>query len=125
MLVINADSRTMNPDLPAAFVAQAFEDDPAHAAAEYGQDGKVSFRTDVELFVSLEVVEACRIPQRFELQPEPQHSYVAFTDPSGGSSDSFTLCVAHLEGGDVVIDALRERPSPFDPDSSTADPRAP
>jgi len=39
--------------------------------------------------------------------------YVAFVDPSGGSSDSFTLGIAHAEERDgrlvAVLDAIRER----------------
>lgn len=117
VLVVNADSRTMNPELREEFVQQAFEDDPAHAAAEYGSDGKVSFRTDVELFVSLEVVEACRVKDRRELPPESARSYFAFTDPSGGSSDSMTLAIAYRDGDRVIVAAQRERVAPFDPDS--------
>jgi hypothetical protein len=113
VLVIKADTRTLNPAVPQAFIDQAYADDPAHAAAEYGAE----FRTDVEGFVSLEVVEACRVPGRHELEPDPMRTYFAFEDPSGGSSDSMTLAIAHLEGNRVVLDALRERPAPFDPDS--------
>ena len=34
------------------------------------------------------------------------HSYVCFVDPSGGSSDSMTIAVAHKEGQTVVLDAV-------------------
>jgi hypothetical protein len=43
--------------------------------------------------------------------------YAAFVDPSGGSSDSMTLCISHVEGSTVVIDALREVRPPFSPNS--------
>ena len=37
-------------------------------------------------------------------------TYVAFTDPSGGSSDSFTLAVAHLSLlKDAVLDTFIEK----------------
>jgi hypothetical protein len=45
-------------------------------------------------------------------------TYVAFTDPSGGSSDSFTLAVAHLSIlRHAVLDAFLEKRPPFSPDS--------
>jgi hypothetical protein len=41
---------------------------------------------------------------------------VGFVDPSGGSSDSMTLTVAHIdEGGITVLDAVREAVPPFSP----------
>ena len=44
---------------------------------------------------------------------------MAFCDPSGGSGDGYTLCVAHAEGVNVVVDALHEVRPPFDPDEAT------
>jgi hypothetical protein len=44
-------------------------------------------------------------------------SYAAFVDPSGGSSDIMTVAIAHHDrGGRAVLDAVRERRSPFSPD---------
>jgi hypothetical protein len=44
-------------------------------------------------------------------------SYAAFVDPSGGSSDSMTVAIAHRDrGGRAVLDAVRERRPPFSPD---------
>src|SRR5580700_2020277 len=54
VLVWKADTRTMNPTVPQSVIAEAYEDDPASAAAEYGAE----FRTDVETFVSREVIDA-------------------------------------------------------------------
>jgi hypothetical protein len=116
VLVIQADSRTMNPKLPAEIVEQAYADDPAHAAAEYGAE----FRKDVETFVSREIVEACVVPGRHEIAPQYNLTYAAFVDPSGGSSDSMTLAIAHEYHGRVVIDAIREQAAPFDPDKTVA-----
>ena len=42
---------------------------------------------------------------------------MAFTDPSGGSSDSFTVAVAHREDGVAVVDCVRERRPPFSPEA--------
>jgi hypothetical protein len=45
--------------------------------------------------------------------------YVAFCDPSGGSQDAYTLAVAHKDGDRMVLDLLRERRPPFNPDEVT------
>jgi hypothetical protein len=47
--------------------------------------------------------------------------YRAFVDPSGGSSDSMTLAIAHTEGEVHVIDVAKEIPAPFDPESAVAE----
>ena len=44
----------------------------------------------------MEVVEACLGDYREQL-PVPEVMYHAFTDPSGGSADSFTLAIAHKD----------------------------
>jgi hypothetical protein len=114
-LVWKADTRTMNPTVPEALIAQAYEDDPVSAAAEYGAE----FRSDVESFVPREAVEACVIKGRFEIGPSLRRSYFAFVDPSGGAKDSMTLAISHQdrETGKTVIDCIREQRPPFDPDN--------
>jgi hypothetical protein len=94
VLVWRAPTRTMNPTVPQSVIDAAMEADPASAAAEY----LAQFRTDVETFVTRDVVEAAIIAGRYEL-PRIEHvRYFAFVDPSGGSSDSMTLCIAHMQG---------------------------
>ena len=113
VLVWKADTRTMNPTVPQSVIDEAYENDPASAAAEYGAE----FRTDVETFVAREVVDAAVVPGRYELSPVSGVSYVAFVDPSGGSSDSMTLAIAHRDrDGRAILDAVRERRPPFSPD---------
>ena len=111
ILVAQAPSLTMNPTLPKRVVERAYERDEASAKAEYGAE----FRSDVESFVSLEAVEGCVIPGRIELPPTSGVQYTAFNDPSGGSVDSWTLAIAHREGDNVVLDAIRSRKPPFSP----------
>jgi hypothetical protein len=65
--------------------------DGAAASAEF----LAQFRTDVEGFLTREAVDACVRSGVFERPPERKHSYVAFVDPSGGSSDAMTLAIAH------------------------------
>jgi hypothetical protein len=113
VLVWKAATRTMNPTVPQSFIDEAYENDPASAAAEYGAE----FRTDVETFVTREAVDAVVVPGRYELPPMPGTHYLAFVDPSGGSSDSMTLAIAHIaKDGNAILDAVRERRPPFSPD---------
>jgi hypothetical protein len=109
ILVWNADTLSMNPAVPREVIAQAFEDDPVAAASEYGQDGRVQFRRDVEAFLDAEAVAAVTEPRRLELPPSRDTKYWAFVDPSGGSQDSMTLAIGHAEGDTAFLDAVRER----------------
>jgi hypothetical protein len=113
-LVWRAPTRVMNPTVPQEFVDAEFERDPASAAAEYGAE----FRSDVAEFVSMDVLDACTAEGVFELPPISGASYVAFVDPSGGSSDSMTLAIAHRDKFGVgILDCIREVRPPFSPES--------
>jgi hypothetical protein len=113
-LVWRAATRTMNPTISQEFVDDEFERDPASANAEYGAE----FRSDVAEFVSMDVLDACTADGVFELPPVSGASYVAFVDPSGGSSDSMTLTIAHSDKfGIGILDCIRECRPPFSPES--------
>jgi hypothetical protein len=47
--------------------------------------------------------------------------YLAFCDPSGGSSDAMTLAIAHHDDGVAVLDCVREVRAPFQPESIVED----
>lgn len=123
VLVVQAPTWRMNPTIArdGDFLTEAFADDPASAAAEYGAE----FRKDVEAFVSIEVVEACVEVGTYERAPLSSLHYAAFVDPSGGSQDSMTLAISHQEGdkddGLTVIDAVREVKPPFSPEGVVAE----
>ncbi len=121
VLVWVADSRSMHPSLSAKVVARAYEDDPVAAASEFGADGTVSFRSDVESFIGKEAVEAVTVKGRLELPRVPGVTYFAFVDAAGGSgSDSYTLGIAHRErDGLAVHDCTREIRPRFSPDAAT------
>jgi hypothetical protein len=68
-----------NPTITQAFIDRQIERD-----AEVGA-------------VSRDVVEAAILPGRHELPPAAGINYTAFVDPSGGSSDSMTLAIAHRD----------------------------
>jgi hypothetical protein len=115
VLVWKAPTRTMNPTVPASIIDAAMERDPASAAAEW----MAEFRRDLEDYISRETVIACVDIGVYERPPIPSKRYVSFTDPSGGSVDSMTCAVGHLEGDLIVVDAVREIKAPFDPESAT------
>jgi hypothetical protein len=58
VLVWCADTLSMNPTIRSAVIERAFADDAVAAASEYGRDGLVFFRTDVESWISKEAVQA-------------------------------------------------------------------
>jgi hypothetical protein len=101
-----------------AFVAKEYAKDAVSAASEFGtpEDG-IKFREDVLLFVSPAVVKAATVAGRQELAPcsmrpakgnesEPRRfHYFAFVDVSGGSSDAYTLAVAHWDREIPHLDA--------------------
>jgi Terminase large subunit, T4likevirus-type, N-terminal len=91
VLVWQAATRTMNPAVPEAYIAQHMADDPARAAAEY----LAQFRSDLEAFVLREAVEACISVGIRERAPLHDLYYAGYADPSGGSGDSFTLAIGH------------------------------
>jgi hypothetical protein len=117
ILVAQGASRDFNPTLSERIVQRALERDYAAAQAEYlGQ-----FRSDLETFVSYEVVESAVDPGLFERPPLPGMHYFAFIDPSGGSSDSMAMAIAHREGDNAIIDLLREVIPPFKPENVCRD----
>ena len=110
-LVARGPSTALNPSLPQRVVDRALEKDRPRATAEY----LAEFRTDIEGFVSMEVIEGCLGDYR-EMMPAANTSYKAFVDPSGGSADSFTLAISHItKDKQIIIDAVRERRPPFSP----------
>jgi hypothetical protein len=114
ILVAKAATRELNPSLSEAFVDREYEKDPVWAAAEYGAE----FRTDIENFITNEAIEACIDAGIRERPYDRRNIYSAFTDPSGGASDSFTLAIAHKEGMSSVLDAVREIRPPFSPEQA-------
>jgi hypothetical protein len=63
----------MNSSIDPGIIAEAYEDDPASAAAEYGAE----FRDNIAEFVPRNVIEACTVRGRIELSPINGRYYVA------------------------------------------------
>jgi hypothetical protein len=112
ILVAQGASRDFNPSLPQRVVDRAYERDAEVASAEYGG----LFRGDLESFVSREAIDAVVSIGVFERAPVKGVRYIAFCDPSGGSSDAMTLAIAHRDKDVAVLDCVRERRAPFSPD---------
>ncbi|WP_245906631.1 terminase large subunit domain-containing protein [Teichococcus aestuarii] len=119
VLVWRGTTQEMNPRIDPDIIAEAYQDDPEAASAEYGAE----FRNDIAAFVAREVVDACTPPGRYEVPYITGNAYRAFVDPSGGTSDSMTLAIAHQEGRGTgprraVLDAVREVKPPFSPEQT-------
>lgn len=113
VLIWQAPTLAMNPTIDRGIIERAMEEDESSARAEY----LAEFRTDVETFVAREAVMAAVVPGRRELPYAEDIRFFGFTDPSGGSSDGFTLAIAHRSAaGKAVLDAVRERRPPFSPE---------
>jgi Terminase large subunit, T4likevirus-type, N-terminal len=117
VLVWKAPTRTMNATVPQRVIDEARERDPAAAASEYDAE----FRTDIGAFVDRETIEACVATGVTVRAPLSGVRYRAFVDPSGGSSDSMTMAIAHSENERVVVDCLLERRAPFSPEAVVAE----
>lgn len=117
VLVWQAATKDMNPSIATKVITDAYERDPASAAAEYG----AQFRSDVEALLSRDAVAAVIETGVRERPPESRINYQAFVDPSGGSADSMTLAISHREDGVAVLDAVREVKPPFSPESVVAE----
>ena len=127
ILIIQADTRTMNPSVPQSVIDRAFEVDPVNASAEY----LAQFRSDVGSFLDADLVERAVEPGRRERAPLAGVQYLAFADPSGGAHDSFTLAIGHQarlpmprsaqeereqqQPLRVILDVIRGVRPPFDP----------
>ena len=114
ILVANAPTRTMNETYAQAIVDRALAKDRPAAAAEY----LAEFRSDVEGFVSLDVVDRAVVPGLEVRPPETlEHRYFGFLDAAGGSGgDSITLGIAHAEGEAIILDRVEEVRPPFSPE---------
>jgi hypothetical protein len=117
ILVAQGASRDFNPSLSQRVIDRAMERDPAAASVEF----LAQFHSDIESFVSREIVEAAIVLGRHELPPEKGVRYVGFADAAGGSGgDSFTCAIVHLDRSTkrIVLDGIRERRPPFSPEAT-------
>lgn len=112
VLVAQGSTAQFNLTLDQADIDAAIAENPVENASEY----LAVFRSDLESYLTREVIDACIVPGRFMLSFQRRHegSYYAFVDPSAGKSDEFAVAIAHTEKSDddsddftVVLDYLR------------------
>ncbi len=117
ILVATGPSLTWNPSLDPRVVERAYARDPVAAAAEFGGE----WRSDISAFIAREAVMQC-VDTGVQERPFCQGvKYRAFVDPSGGSNDSMTLAISHVEGERILLDLVREVRPPFSPESVVAE----
>jgi len=63
------------------------------------------------------------MPDRHEIPQMSVVTYTAFVDPSGGSQDSMTLAIVHLDARSrrAVLDCVPEKTAPFSPEAVVDD----
>jgi hypothetical protein len=113
-LVCKGTSLEFNSTIPVIEIERALAEDEAKNRAEY----LAEFRTDVESFVNADaVINNCVVRNLYERPPQHGIAYAAGVDPSGGSADSFSMAIGHLDFGRsiVVVDCIREVTPPFNP----------
>ena len=103
ILVAQAASRTMNPELPERVVEDALKEDAPRASAEY----LAQFRSDIEQFLTVEMIDQTMRNEPMTFPYQRGTDYFAFVDPAGGGADEFTMAIGHRDGDFVVVDALR------------------
>lgn len=118
VLVVKGATRLFNPTVPQSLIDRAIVRDPEAAGAEW----LAEWRSDIADFIGREIVEGLIADGVRERDPEQGIRYVAFVDPSGGSSDSMTLAIAHADGDRaVILDLIREIRAPFSPESAVTE----
>ncbi len=102
-LVWRAPTALMNPTVPASFLAKEQARDVENFRREYGAE----FTEAVSGFLSSDAIEACVVPDRVEVPPNPDTHYCAAVD-AAYKGDQFTLAVAHLDHDRhvVIVDLL-------------------
>ncbi len=113
VLIVQADTRTMNSTVPQSVIDRAMESDAQAARSEWFAE----FRNDLSSFLDLDLIERAVEPGVRERPPLRNHTYMAFTDPSGGSHDSFSISIGHIEKDRYVIDVCRGVRPPFSPEA--------
>jgi hypothetical protein len=96
ILVVQADTRTMNPTVRQSVIDHAMEADPVAAQAEY----YAQFRSDVGSFLDRDSIEQAIEPGIRERAPQGDLRYLAFFDAATGERarrDAITLGIAHRE----------------------------
>jgi hypothetical protein len=119
-LVVQGTSKQFNATLDDAAIAAQQEADPIAARSEWD----AQFRDDIAGFLDDPLIEqAVDRGRPLELPPRPGIFYRAYVDASGGAigGDAYCIGIAHREARDscYVVDVVRGRAGPFDPEELT------
>ncbi|EKF43483.1 hypothetical protein NA8A_05608 [Nitratireductor indicus C115] len=113
IVVAKGSSLEWNSTLDPKTVQRAMERDAAMADAEWNGN----FLASVLNIFTIDGLNAITDIGVTEREPIPGIRYAAYADPSGGTGlDGFTLTIAHMEDGVVVLDLIRETLAPFNPE---------
>jgi len=112
VLVWRAPTRVMNETISQELIDAEMQKDRSSAESEW----MVSWRSDIEGFLDPDLVKAAAVLPG-PLSPQQYQVYQAFTDPSGGRNDSFTLAIGHFnfENQKYATDLVKAFPAPFNP----------
>jgi len=117
-LIVQGGTLTFNQTLAPEAIAAQQAADPTAARSEW----EAEFRADLVGFLDDELIDAAVDRARpLELPPRPGVFYKAYVDASGGAvgGDSYTIGIAHREHNCYVLDVVRGRAGPFDPEELT------
>jgi hypothetical protein len=78
------------------------------------------WREDLASYIDRALIDAA-VEAGVVVRPRIPDMTYQFCDPSGGSSDSMALAIAHREGDTVILDCLVEKPAPFNAAAVTAE----
>jgi hypothetical protein len=111
-LIWQASAPEMNPKLSKNYLARMEEEDPeAYRSEVLGE-----FRAGLSMLFGLDELDAVVDRGRRETMPEEDVRYAAHFDPSGGKVDAAALAIGHRVGQMIVVDLVRHRPSPHNPE---------
>lgn len=116
ILIWKAATELMNPEFSKKRIERLIKRDQIKFKAEFYAE----FRSDVELFLSEELIDLAMKDSVFEL-PKRGVIYKAFVDPSGGRGDSMTLGIAYADDGVVNVIRVKEYMPEFEPDEVVKD----
>ena len=112
ILVVRGSTPQFNPTFDAKVIERQLASDPQLYGAEYLSH----WRDDLATYLSRDLLEAAVDVGVIVRPPVDGVRYFAFTDASGGMSDSFTMGIAHRDkDGCEVLDLLFERRPPMNP----------
>ena len=113
VLICQASAPEMNPTLSRDYLKRIRQDDPdAYRSEVLGE-----FRAGLAMLLDPDAIADCVSDGVRERPPVDEVSYQAFSDPSGGRRDAFTVGIGHRDGDVAVLDVLRAWPAPFNPSS--------